>query len=386
MQKFISSLVKPISTISTAVLFAATALIPLIVLPIGDNFLIDSKVGFIFGTAFVIGLLWTVVTLARKSLQVTLSPFIIPLVIIGISTVISIIFNQTTLPLAQLYGFGGVYISFVLISLIAPSLIEEKHGKLFTYALVLSAILLSLTAGAELFDAGPSRFFNTILKTQFPSSPIFSLASSPLIAAEVLAMTLVACIAHVIINKKKANPLFILGAAISVAGLGVNIYALYQASKTSPLFLPYGASSSIALDVMKTGKNALIGVGPDNFLQTYLQLKPSWLNITPYWNLQFSQGSNLPMSILVTLGLIGFFAWIILAVRIIQTALKSTGEGKVIAAAVISGLVIELFFPINPVVLALQALGLVFWTVAEKGRLKDIQLHAFTVQVTKAGA
>ncbi len=386
MQKFISSLVRPISTASTVVLFAATALLPLIILPLGDNFLIDSKTAFIFGVTFVIGLLWTLITLARRSLQVTLSPFILPLALIGISTIVSIIFNQTTLPLAQLYGFGGVYLAFVLISLIAPSLIEEKHGKLFTYALVLSSILLSLTAGAELLGAGPSRFFNTVLKTQFPSSPIFSLASSPLIAAEVLVMTLVASVVHIFIYKKKANPLFILGAVISVLGLGVNIFALIQAAKTSPLLLPYSATSSIALDVMKSGKAAVIGVGPDNFLQTYLQLKPAWLNVTPFWNLQFSQGSNLPLSILVTLGLFGFAAWILLVIKVIQTALKSSAEGKVIASAVLAGLVVQLFLPINAVVLIIQALALVFWTAAEKGRLKDVQLHAFTVQVTKAGA
>jgi hypothetical protein len=97
MQKFISSLVKPVSTISTVILFAATALVPLIILPIGDNFLIDSKMGFIFGLAFIIGLLWTIITLARRSLQVTLSPFVVPLALIGVSTIVSIIFNQTTL-------------------------------------------------------------------------------------------------------------------------------------------------------------------------------------------------------------------------------------------------------------------------------------------------
>ncbi len=386
MQKILTSLIKPISTASVAVLFAATALVPLIILPIGDNFLVDSKTAFIFALAFIVGLLWTVVTLARRSLQVTLSPFILPLAVIGLSTILSIIFNQTTLPLAQLYGFGGIYLSFILISLIAPSLVEEKHGKLFTYALVLSAILLSLTAGAELLGAGPSRFVNTLLKSAFPSSPIFSLAGSPLIAAEILVITLAACVTHIVIHKKKANPLFILGGTISLAGLGVNVLALIQASKTSPLFLPYSATSSIALDVMKVGKNALIGVGPDNFLQTYLLLKPSWLNLTSFWNLQFSQGSNLPLSILVTLGLVGLFAWLFLVVKILQALRKSSTEGKVIAAALLASLVLELLLPINVVILTIQALALVFWTACEKGRLKDIQLHAFTVQVTKSGA
>jgi len=386
MQKFISSFVKPLSTLSTVILFAATALAPIIILPIGDNFIIDSKLGFVLGLAFVVGLLWTISTLARRSLQVTLSPFILPLLLIGVSTIASIVFNQTTLPLAQLYGFGGLYIAFVLISLIAPSLMEEKHGKLFTFGLVLSSILLSLTAIAEFFQSGPSHFFNVVLKTQFPSSPIFSLASSPLIAVEVLAMTLVACIVHIFLSRKKSNPLFILGAITCLVGIGINIFALMEAGKTSPLLLPYAATSSIALDVMKNGRNALIGVGPDNFLQTYLQLKPAWLNVTPYWNLQYSQGSNFPLSILVTLGLFGLFAWIFLVVKVIQAALKSSVEGKVISAAVITGFILLLLFPVNPVVLTLQALGLVFWTVAEKSRLKDVQLHAFTVQVTKAGA
>lgn len=386
MQKFLSSVIKPLTMASAALLFAATALIPLLVLPIGNNFLVDSKTAILFGVAFLVGLLWTLLTLARRSLQITLSPFILPLAVVALSTIVSIIFNQTTLPLAQLFGFGGVYLSFVVISLIAPSLIEEKHGKFFTYALVLSAILLSLTAGAEFFQAGPSHIFNVLLKTQFPSSPVFSLAGSPLIAAEILAMTLAACATHIFFYRKKANPLFVLGGAISVLGLGVNGYALFQAMKTSPLLLPYSATSSIALDVMKSGKNALIGVGPDNFLQTYLLLKPTWLNITTFWNLQFSQGSNLPLSVLVTLGLFGLAAWILLGGKMIQAAIKSSKEGKIIAAAVITGLIVELFLPINPVVLLIQALGLVFWTATEKGRLKDIQLHAFTVQVTKSGA
>lgn len=386
MKKILARIVKPFTLASTLVLFAAVVLAPLVMLPIGDNFLTDSKVGFLVGVAFLIALFWTVITFARKSLQITLSPFLLPLAVIGASVGASIALNQTTLPLSQLYGFGGVLIAFVTVGLLAPSLIEEKYGKLFGFGLVLSSILLSVTTAAQYFQVGPSRFFNFFLKTQFPSSAIFSLASSPLVAAEVLAVGVVFCLAHVLTHKKKSNPLFVLAGLISVAGLVTNIVALIEVAKTTPILLPYSASASIALDVMKDGKSAIIGVGPDNFLQTFMLLKPAWINSTSFWNVQFAQGSNVPLGILVTMGLFGLGAWLFFVLRVIQAYLKSSPEGKIVASAVLATVVIQLLLPINPVILTLQVLGLVFWTATEKNRLKDIQLHAFTIQITKSGA
>jgi tetratricopeptide (TPR) repeat protein len=386
MKNFSPSAMKALSSFSTAFLFTSTALLPLIVLPMGDNFLVDSKVAFLFIVAVVVGALWTSLTTLRKTLQITLSPFMLPLVALGATVIVSSALNQTTLPISQLMGFGGVYLSFVFIALIGPSLLNEKYGKYFLYAAAVPAILLSLSAGAELLNVGPSHVFNNLLKTQFPGSPLFSLAGSPLIAAQFLAMVVASIGVSVATLKKKASPLLVLTGIVALGGLAINVYTLYNTLKTSPLFLPYTASQSIALDVMKSPHGSVIGVGPENFLQTYLQLKPVWLNTTPFWSLQFSQGSNLIYTILVTLGLVGLGAWLFLVFLVVKKAKQSTPDGRAIATFVIAGLVLELFFPPSPLILGMQALGLLFWTVAEKGTLKDIQLHAFTVHITKSGS
>jgi tetratricopeptide (TPR) repeat protein len=168
--------------------------------------------------------------------------------------------------------------------------------------------------------------------------------------------------------------------------LGINLYTLYSAQGANQLFLPYNAGWSIAIESLKSAKTALVGTSPDNYLNIFLQYKPGWINLTNYWNLQFSQGSNMPLTLLPTMGLLGVLAWLWLAVQIVRAFFTARPEAKPAATVALATVILQIVLPPNVVTLALQALALVAWVAAEKEHLKDVQLHAFTVQVIKSEA
>jgi cytochrome c-type biogenesis protein CcmH/NrfG len=372
-----------IPRISSGILLATAFALPILILPIGENFLIDSKILFFLYATIAITLLWTILSFARKTLQLTLSPFMIPFGLLLVSTLLSTFFNSIY-PITQLVGLGGLSIASALLVLFAPSLVLQKIGKLFPITLIVSLLLLSLTGTAELLHAGPSVVINALSHLSFPSSPLFSLSGSALIAFELIAVGLTGSIAMLFSDKKMLKPFFLLASVILAIGLFVNGRALLQQKLFSNVLPPFGASWSIATDTLKSVKSTMIGVGPENYQQMYLRYKPAWINTTEVWNAQFSQGSNMPLTLLVTHGLFGLIAWFIFVGISFQQLRKTTKEGRPFAVMVIASIIIEFILPPNVVLIALQALCIVFWIVTEKNRFQDAQLHAFTVVLVKS--
>lgn len=388
MQKVVpalQSLLKLVTSVNSFFLLAMTVAMTLAVLPFGDNFLIDSKAVLIFVMALGVALLWTASIIRRKSLQITLSSFFLPLLALFITTLISS-FLSPSLPVVQLFGMGGIYLAVTLTALIGPSLLQQKRANLFLPVLLVAASILAISGAAELLNAGPSRFANTLLKTNFPSSPVFSISGSPLIALQVILLALAGIGGLVWVQRKKASPLLVAAVFPLLLGLGANARTLYQAQKDSALFLPYGINLSVAIDSLKSVKTAVIGEGPESFLQTYLRLKPETANLTKVWNLQFNQGSNMPLTLVPTMGLVGLAAWLFLFIQVIRRYRVVSDEARPVATVALATFILQLIFPPNIVILALQALALLFWVVAEKDALKDIQLHAFTVHIIKSGS
>jgi tetratricopeptide (TPR) repeat protein len=365
------------------ILLATTALMPLLVLPFGENFLIDSKVLFFLIMSILAVGVWTLWSFARKTIQITLSPFLLPTALFFIGTLLSSFLNDTY-PLVHFLGIGGVYLAMAVLIFLAPSLLSQKFSRLFPTIFVVSTLFLALTSAAELLNAGPSVVFNSLLRLNLPNSPLFSLSGSPLIAFEVIVVALTGGVTLLFSGKNNLKPFYALASVILLIGAVVNGRALAQQQLFTHILPPFGASWSIATDTLKSVKSTVIGVGPENYQQMYLKFKPVWVNTTPIWNLQFNQGSNMPLTLLVTHGLIGLFAWLILAGVVIQQLRKTTTETRPFAVMMVAILVIELLLPPNPVLIALQALCLVFWIVADKSRLQDAQLHAFTVVLVKS--
>lgn len=57
-------------------------------------------------------------------------------------------------------------------------------------------------------------------------------------------------------------------------------------------------------------ENPLLGVGPNRFVNEWIKSRPSIINQTAFWNVDFRYGIGLIPSALVTIGLLGFLAWL----------------------------------------------------------------------------
>src|SRR5690242_3407686 len=79
--------------IATGLLIITAFLLPIILLPFGESFLLDSKVLFFLYMALGVAILWTAYAFARKTLQVTLSPLMLPFGLLFVGTLISSFFN-----------------------------------------------------------------------------------------------------------------------------------------------------------------------------------------------------------------------------------------------------------------------------------------------------
>lgn len=57
-------------------------------------------------------------------------------------------------------------------------------------------------------------------------------------------------------------------------------------------------------------KEPLLGVGPNNFVNEWVKLKPAAINNTLFWNVDFRYGVGLIPSLLINTGLLGLFSWL----------------------------------------------------------------------------
>lgn len=363
-----------------------TVMLPIFILPIGSSFLIDSKTLFFFVIGLAIFAIWTFNSFLKKTIQFTFSPFLFPVLLLLLATVISGFLNGIY-PMNQFVGLSGGYIAFCLVILLAPSLIPEKFGKYFLFALIVPAVFLALASVGELTHMGASTALNAAFNLGIPNSPVFSLAGGPLFTLQILMIALAGTLMLILTNKSVPVRFFaFIAALLMITGVIVNGQTMIKENLLSTSTLPYAASWSIAADSLKSVKATVIGVGPHNYQEVSTNYRPAWVNTTPVWNLQFDQGSNSPLTLIATHGLLGLIAWLWLAVAVIQQTRKATSKTYPFAAMAIFTLILQLLLPPNIILIGVQALLFVFWIVIEKDILQDVQIHAFTVQLIKSGS
>lgn len=84
--------------------------------------------------------------------------------------------------------------------------------------------------------------------------------------------------------------------------------------------LPWSLTLDIAESTIKN--SPMFGAGPDRFVNQYLLYKPEVVNATPFWSSDFSNGSGFFLTGLVTEGILGFLAWVALAVAFLWLGAK----------------------------------------------------------------
>ncbi len=343
--------------------------------PVLDQSIVASKYLAII-LAGLIMLTWYFFHSFKKgTLSFLKTPFTLPTAIFGLTTIVSL-FANNQFPVESLLGLGGVTIALSIFILKGSLLVksETNNSAKILNVLGFSSIALLVTGLLQQFGVGPSVLLNRLLNLNLPNNSLFSLSGSNLVSLQIAIITAVGFSAKVIQAKKSKiwESAVLAACAVSIVYYG---WLLMPGKATSPVILSPTASWSVAVNSLRNLRTALIGVGPDNYLQAYNLNKPSWINTSEYWNVQFSQGSNLPLSTVVSLGLFSLFAWVFLVVNTLKQTKSVSNQTKPIHMMVLATLGLQMLMPLNVVLLAIQAILIVFWVASEKERFTVYSLN-----------
>ena len=97
--------------------------------------------------------------------------------------------------------------------------------------------------------------------------------------------------------------------AVENISLGETLSSYFKVSSSELKLTPLG-TWNISKETLKS-KSALLGVGPNRFVNQWLKYKPASLNNTQFWNVDFNSGYSFILSSVVTVGLLGFALWIV---------------------------------------------------------------------------
>lgn len=267
-------------------LLAAPIAIPLFYLPFTTDFYQFNKL-VLYYVLTGLGLLsWLIYSIAGKTVRLTLSTPLLPFFVLALVTVASIWFNPPRTAEIWLVG-GGIYlvsfVYFLLISTIIQTAPQVKTGLL----LITSSLGVTALAAALNFNqTGSALSLVSLLIAWLPAALIlaFKARSGP---------------------KKIA---YFLLSGIMVSSLILNGYKLLPGRELQPVLLNPLAAWSIGVDTLKT--KLFFGTGPGRFSESFTRFKPISLNLTDFWNVNFTVSANVYLELLTTLGLTGLLAWL----------------------------------------------------------------------------
>lgn len=358
-----------LNTFFNWLIVAVAAFLPIFFVPYIINPLINSKLVLLLLFSFINAVAFIVYSLKKKSWEFIKTPLTLPLLGFALLVIISSLVSHQY-PNKQLLGLGGAYLSFVSIVLLTPTLIKSKFNRWFMWANNLAALTLSILSIFQLFGLGIAPLINRLSVLGLPNSLAFSLSGAAFISVQFLSVVL---LSNVFDSKNWKNSLFIkINTAIIAISLGINIWAILPGGEAKFQSLSLIASTNIAKDSLTFTKNALFGYGPDSYGNAYNILKPIWVNGLSYWQFTFDSAFNLPLTIIVSVGLIAFLLYMLFVWKAFVVLKKSNNQEPFLKAFVFGILIWQFFAPINLIMLTLLAIALAFFITSHQDQYKKV--------------
>jgi tetratricopeptide (TPR) repeat protein len=105
-------------------------------------------------------------------------------------------------------------------------------------------------------------------------------------------------------------------------------------------------STTLSISKAVLSQRSLLGSGPNTFSSDWLSFKPSDVNATPYWAVEFPFGAGFVTTQVATTGMIGSILWLAFFAFLLALALKVIGnipESRATRFALVSTLAVTLF-------------------------------------------
>jgi len=368
-------------SIATFFLAAILILVPIFFLPLTTDFFgFNKQVLFILLTSVSL-VFWLIHSILQKSVRLTLSPLLLPLILLAATAVASTYLAAADTAGAWL-GRTSLYLTLTVFFIMASTLIQTPRQvrNIITGQIIVAAILaiLGLASTTGLLE-GSSYF----------TSRSFSPAGSLLVLVSYLIITLP--LSLTLAFKIRSGPeklYYFLFSGIILAATILIGYQFLPGQTFTPTLLPKLAGWSIATDTFKS--NALLGSGPGSFLQQFSQFKPVSLNFTPFWQVGFTVSANEYLHLMTTLGLAGIAAFLLTIIgwgKLVkrQPGTRITATQAAVNLATATALILALFIPFTVVTLT-TLIGLFSFSVAlnktkNLKKVKDVLVTINTLEI-----
>lgn len=365
-----------------------------LIIPITNNFISQTKWLLTVGLGFITLIWYAIRSMRRGSWQITITPVTIPLALFLVASLASSLFNHPY-PQEHLLGLGGIYLSTVVIAVLGGSLLaddfsNQPHAKNssiksalnngVTAALAVGAGIVSIATLLELVGYGPTKLLNLMSGLNIQNTLLLNLAGSPLAGSQLILVSLVATLKSVF-DDKKLNTWQIIAIPILVLGLGLHIWSMLPGQEAALSLPPVAASWKVALDSVEAPKNAVIGQGPEGYVNAYMRYKPTWMNGRDNWQITYGSAAGMPLTLLVQLGFLGLIIWIATVFRFFKNRHCSSLRSQL--TTWIIGLIfcLQLISPPSTTLLAIQAILLAIWTAVNQDKFNSLKINALHAEI-----
>lgn len=287
-------------------------LLPIVFMPITQDFYDTNKWTVIAGAAAWVLLLSGIRLMATKSIRVRFSPGVLAFGAMSVAAGVSTIIASTNKVEALTHPLGFVTFASLTILVAASTGLTLKAKSTLGWLLYASAALLGLIAIYQFFGMGTTMFPSISYLTDGLWTPAGSTVSAVFVGCVSIAL-IVPEILHTIKTSVYHNAFafLVLTALIVTAGMVLTIWQFLPRVSTS--VLPFSDGWMIATKSVQNMKNAAVGVGAENFVSAYTSGKPFSMEATSLWNVRFGTNADLFLHIIVVYGLVGLAATLFMA-------------------------------------------------------------------------
>lgn len=366
--------------IASWVLILTVGLLPILVVPLTTNFVIDSKMYLLFFVGIIVSILYFLNSFKDKVWKVVISPITLPLILFGVAATLSTFLTQSY-PVENLLGLGGIYLTSVIVSILGASVIDKKKSGLLIPVFASAVCLLNITSILQLFGFGPSHLVTAITGFELDHSVAFNLSGGSFVATQLGILALVGIIAK-IFSSKKVGTFEVIALPLLVFGIGLHVWSMLPGQPAQTPLPSFASSWSVALDSLRVPRAAIIGQGPMGYLSTFSRYRPSSLNTSPYWQLRFESGLGAPLTILVQMGILGTISWLLLAGKFaLKISKEQVYKASPLTWVVIASFVIQFFLPFGLLMVGLQGILIAFWTAQHKDSFSVLKLRPLSANL-----
>ena len=317
---------KTLETLEKYILYATLVLVPLIVLPIFPNSIDTPKIIVLSAGVVAALTVRTIRMIVKGKLELTLTKYDMAVLLIAVSYILSTVLRTPNkMEGLWLPGTTTIIVASALFYFLANQL-KEKDKKVIGLLLFATGVLVAFS----------SLLGVTGILAKIPSLPvIFQQSSFTTVGGNLPAAIFLAVVIPVglglIMEAKDAmqKTFYTLALAIATLGLFANIYNLLPGKPTSPRFVSFADSWSIAVDTLKS--SPFLGAGPGNYITAFNIYRPISFNQTDLWQVKFTQGRDFFLTNLTETGLFGLLGFAVLFYMIYKVLQKDFKERKLMA-------------------------------------------------------